>query len=157
MIVLTMIHRNNGDLWYNEVIQRVLEREVNPFRVECLIMNSTPSTYMTNMACWVWQIRAVVQEPTNPNHLSHEYHRQPHLNNVYTVFGKKLDGWEALDTMEKLPLLGTSAPKKSIVHKPVRPPIIQRITIHANPLADEGIVYPTQTWPPEKVQQMYII
>ena len=89
---------------------------------------------------------------TNRSQFFITYQRQPHLNNVYTVFGRMLDGWEILDTMEKLPVLGTGAPKKSLAHKPVKPPIIQRITIHANPLADEGVVYPTKSGPPEKVQ-----
>lgn len=78
------------------------------------------------------------------------YERQPHLNNVYTVFGKVLEGWEVLDAMERLPVMG--GPKKSLANKPVKPPVIQNITIHANPLADDGIVYPTKNGPPEKLQ-----
>lgn len=76
------------------------------------------------------------------------YERQPHLNNVYTVFGRMLDGWEVLDAMERLPVVGGT--KKKNMHKPIEPPVIERVTIHANPLADEGIVYPTKTGPPEK-------
>mmetsp|Transcript_21937 Transcript_21937/g.32052 ORF Transcript_21937/g.32052 Transcript_21937/m.32052 type:complete len:183 (-) Transcript_21937:163-711(-) len=78
------------------------------------------------------------------------YERQPHLNNVYTVFGKVINGWEVLDQMERLPCMGGT--KKSQMHKPVKPPVIERITIHANPLAEEGIVYPSKTGPPERVQ-----
>lgn len=73
------------------------------------------------------------------------YERQPHLNNVYTAFAKVIGGWEVLDQMERLPVKG----KKN---RPVNPPVIQRVTIHANPLADEGIVYQTKGGPPEKVQ-----
>ena len=76
------------------------------------------------------------------------YERQPHLNNVYTVFGRMLDGWEVLDAMERLPVMG--GPKKSQVYKPMKPPVIEGVTIHANPLADEGIVYPHPAGPPER-------
>lgn len=76
------------------------------------------------------------------------YEPQKHLNNTYTVFGRMLDGWEVLDAMERLQVLG--GPKKSQAHRPVHPPVIESITIHANPLADDGIVYPSKTGPPEK-------
>merc|ERR1740136_428389 len=33
------------------------------------------------------------------------YERQPHLNQVYTVFGRMLEGWDVLDTMERQPHL----------------------------------------------------
>ena len=78
------------------------------------------------------------------------YERQPHLNNVYTVFGRMLEGWDALDVMERLPVIGGT--KKSLAHRPVEPPTIKFITIHANPLADQGIVYPDPNGAPEKVQ-----
>ena len=78
------------------------------------------------------------------------YERQPHLNNVYTVLGRMLAGWEILDAMERLPVVGGN--KKSIAYKPIDPPIIKDITIHSNPLADEGIVYPTKEGELEKVQ-----
>lgn len=78
------------------------------------------------------------------------YERQPHLNNLHTVFGRMLDGWDVLDKMEALPVLGPAAPKKKLEHRPVDPPVIQKITVHANPLADEMIVFPTPTAPPEK-------
>jgi peptidyl-prolyl cis-trans isomerase-like 3 len=66
------------------------------------------------------------------------------------VFGRVLDGWDTLDKMEALPVLGTAAPKKKLEHRPVDPPVIKSITVHANPLADEMIVFPTPTGPPEK-------
>ena len=78
------------------------------------------------------------------------YERQPHLNNLHTVFGQLIDGFDVLDKMEALPIMGANAPKKKLQHCPVNPPIIKRITIHANPLADEMIVYPTPNGPPEK-------
>lgn len=87
---------------------------------------------------------------TNRSQFFITYERQPHLNNVYTVFGKLLEGWDVLDTMEKLQVVGGN--KKSLQYRPVDPPMIKGITIHANPLADEGIVYPSKSGPPEKVQ-----
>jgi peptidyl-prolyl cis-trans isomerase-like 3 len=87
---------------------------------------------------------------TNASQFFVTYERQPHLNNIYTVFGRLLEGWEVLDKMEKLPVLG--GPKKSVASRPVDPPVIRGVTIHANPLADEGIVYPDKYGGPEKVQ-----
>ena len=78
------------------------------------------------------------------------YDKQPHLNQLHTVFGRLLDGWDVLDTMENLPVLGPAAPKKKLEHRPLQPPVITSITVHANPLADEMIVFPTPTGPPEK-------
>mmetsp|Transcript_22381 Transcript_22381/g.38074 ORF Transcript_22381/g.38074 Transcript_22381/m.38074 type:complete len:95 (-) Transcript_22381:14-298(-) len=85
---------------------------------------------------------------TNRSQFFITYERQPHLNNVYTVFGRMLDGWEVLDAMERLPVVG--GPKKAQAHRPINPPVIERVTIHANPLADEGIIYPSKSGPPEK-------
>jgi peptidyl-prolyl cis-trans isomerase-like 3 len=78
------------------------------------------------------------------------YERQPHLNNLHTVFGHVLSGWEVLDAMEKLPIQGGGSGNKKMQHCPINPPVINSITIHANPLADEMIVYPTPDGPPEK-------
>jgi peptidyl-prolyl cis-trans isomerase-like 3 len=86
---------------------------------------------------------------TNKSQFFITYERQPHLNNIYTVFGKVLEGWDVLDAMEKLQVVGGS--KKSIANRPVNPPTIKGVTIHANPLGDDGIVYPTKDGPPEKV------
>lgn len=78
------------------------------------------------------------------------YERQPHLNNLHTVFGRLLDGWDVLDKMEALPVLGPKAPKKKMEHCPITPPVITGVTVHSNPLADEMIVFPTPDGPPEK-------
>jgi peptidyl-prolyl cis-trans isomerase-like 3 len=56
------------------------------------------------------------------------YGRQPHLNNVYSVIGSVIHGFETLDAMERVPVEG----KK---HRPVSDIVIERVTIHANPLA----------------------
>lgn len=46
--------------------------------------------------------------------------------------------------------MGSKAPKAKLENFPLTPPVITSVTIHANPLADEMIVYPTPTGPPEK-------
>uniref|UniRef100_A0A6U3ZYE6 Peptidyl-prolyl cis-trans isomerase n=1 Tax=Ditylum brightwellii TaxID=49249 RepID=A0A6U3ZYE6_9STRA len=84
---------------------------------------------------------------TNKSQFFITYERQPHLNNVYTVFGRILDGWDVLEQMERLPVVGGT--KKSVAHRPITPPVVEKVTIHANPLADEGVVYPTKDGPPE--------
>jgi hypothetical protein len=71
------------------------------------------------------------------------YERQPHLNQQNTVFGKVIGGWEVLDAMEKLQSTG----KKD---RPVNCPVISNISIHANPLAEGDIVYPSKSGPPER-------
>ena len=59
------------------------------------------------------------------------YAPQPHLDGVQSVCGKVLFGWDTLDKMERVPVIG----KK---FRPVTPIVVQRVTIHANPFADAG-------------------
>ena len=56
------------------------------------------------------------------------YDKQPHLDMKYTVFGKVIDGFDTLDSLEKLPV----NPKK---YRPTIDIKIKSVTIHANPLA----------------------
>lgn len=65
------------------------------------------------------------------------YGAQPHLNNHHTVFGRVLDGWDVLDKIESMPVMGASAPKKKLENCPIEPPVINGIAVHSNPLADE--------------------
>jgi len=67
------------------------------------------------------------------------YGKQPHLNNKYTVVGRVIDGFEALDAMERVPVGKKDRPLTEVK--------LTHVTIHANPLADEGIVYPSPTGP----------
>lgn len=78
------------------------------------------------------------------------YEQQPHLDNMHTVFGQVLDGWDTLDRWERLPVWGEKAESRSQKTTPLQPPEILGITIHANPLADDGITYPTPEGAPEK-------
>jgi len=92
----------------------------------------------------------VIGPNTNRSQFFLCYEKQPHLNNLHTVFGKLIDGFDVLDKMERLSVLGASAPKKKQEHRPVEPPVLTKVTVHANPLADEMIVFPTPLGPPEK-------
>ncbi|KAK1734629.1 peptidyl-prolyl cis-trans isomerase, cyclophilin type, partial [Skeletonema marinoi] len=56
---------------------------------------------------------------TNGSQFFITYERQPHLNNVYTVFGRVLDGWDTLDQMERLPVEGEAATKKRNKFRPI--------------------------------------
>ena len=65
---------------------------------------------------------------TNNSQFFITYAKQSHLNNVYTVFGKVIDGFEALDLMEKEPVDSGDKPLNDI--------ILYSVTIHANPIAE---------------------
>ncbi|KAK6641587.1 Peptidyl-prolyl cis-trans isomerase-like 3 [Polyplax serrata] len=65
---------------------------------------------------------------TNGSQFFITYGPQPHLDLKYTVFGKVIDGFEALDELEKL----TVNPKN---YRPLTDTKINDVTIHANPLA----------------------
>ncbi|KAK5112620.1 Peptidyl-prolyl cis-trans isomerase cyp10 [Meristemomyces frigidus] len=53
----------------------------------------------------------------------------PHLDGKNSVFGRLVEGWETLDKME-----GVEVDKKN---RPVEAIRIEKVVIHANPLADE--------------------
>ena len=58
-----------------------------------------------------------------------------------TVFGKVIDGWEALDAIEREPCDEKNRPLGAVV--------LRSITIFANPLADEMILFPSRTGGPD--------
>ena len=64
---------------------------------------------------------------TNGSQFFFTYGKHPHLNNVYTVFGRIIHGMETLDAMESVPSDAKDRPLADIV--------LNKITIHANPLA----------------------
>ncbi|PON35219.1 Notch [Parasponia andersonii] len=64
---------------------------------------------------------------TNGSQFFITYAKQPHLNGLYTVFGKVIHGFEVLDLMEKTPTGPGDRPLAEIR--------LNRVTIHANPLA----------------------
>ena len=66
---------------------------------------------------------------TNGSQFFITYGKQTNLDGKYTVFGKVIDGLETLDELEKLPV-------NEKTYRPERDIRIQRVTIHANPLAD---------------------
>ena len=57
------------------------------------------------------------------------YAPSPHLNAVNTVFARVIDGFDVLDAMERAPV--------DAKHRPTAPIVLQRVTIHANPIAEE--------------------
>ena len=52
----------------------------------------------------------------------------PHLDGKNTVFGRVISGEEVLDNLEGLEVDGKNRPKEKV--------LIQKVTIHANPLAE---------------------
>lgn len=58
------------------------------------------------------------------------YSPAPHLDDVYTVFGQVIHGFDVLDKMEAEPTGQKDRPLTSIV--------LKSITIHANPIADRS-------------------
>lgn len=57
------------------------------------------------------------------------YSKQPHLDLKYTVLGKVIDGWDTLDDLEKVPV-------HEKTFRPTSDIRLRRVTIHANPIAD---------------------
>lgn len=64
---------------------------------------------------------------TNGSQFFITYAKQPHLDSNYTVFAKMIDGWDALDALEKVPVDPNN--------RPITDVRINSVTIHANPLA----------------------
>lgn len=55
------------------------------------------------------------------------YKAHPHLNGKYTIFGHVIDGLDTLDKLERVPTGANDKPLQEIR--------LNRVTIHANPLA----------------------
>jgi peptidyl-prolyl cis-trans isomerase-like 3 len=54
----------------------------------------------------------------------------PHLDNMYTIFGKVIDGFETLDRLENIPVR-----ENDTKFRPLQDIFIESVTIHANPIA----------------------
>lgn len=66
---------------------------------------------------------------TNKSQFFITYAKQPSLDGKYTIFGRVIDGQDStLDLIEKLPVNEKNRPTKECR--------IERITIHANPVAE---------------------
>ncbi|KAL8612663.1 Peptidyl-prolyl cis-trans isomerase-like 3 [Nucella lapillus] len=65
---------------------------------------------------------------TNRSQFFLTYSKQPHLDMKYTLFGRVIDGFETLDTLEKVPV-------NERTYKPETDIRLRTVTIHANPLA----------------------
>ncbi|GBG27302.1 Peptidyl-prolyl cis-trans isomerase-like 3 [Hondaea fermentalgiana] len=70
---------------------------------------------------------------TNGSQFFFTYAAQPSLDDAYCVFGTVKEGLGVLDALETVP----TDPKKN---RPLEPVVIERVTIHANPLALSQIV-----------------
>ncbi|CAL1526514.1 unnamed protein product [Lymnaea stagnalis] len=66
---------------------------------------------------------------TNASQFFITYNKQPHLDMKYTVFGRVIDGFDTLDTLEKLPVSEKG-------YKPLTETRLREVTIHANPIAE---------------------
>ena len=78
---------------------------------------------------------------TNTSQFFITYAKHSHLDNNYAVFGKVIDGFETLDAIERVPT--------NDKHRPLSEVKLERVTIHANPLAEQMVVFPTATGPPD--------
>ena len=65
---------------------------------------------------------------TNTSQFFITYKKLSHLNNVYPVFGKVIDGIDALNIMEREPTDNNDKPLNEIK--------VHRVLIHANPIAE---------------------
>ncbi|XP_077296189.1 peptidyl-prolyl cis-trans isomerase-like 3 [Arctopsyche grandis] len=65
---------------------------------------------------------------TNSSQFFITYAAQPHLDLKYTIFGRVIDGFDALDELEKLPVNAKN-------FRPLSETRVTSVTIHANPLA----------------------
>ena len=65
---------------------------------------------------------------TNGSQFFISYAAQPTLDLKYTVFGRVIDGFDALEALEKIPV--------NAKHKPLTETRLKGVTIHANPMAD---------------------
>ncbi|GBE59926.1 cyclophilin [Babesia ovata] len=77
---------------------------------------------------------------TNGSQFFITYAKQPQLNGAYTVFGRVIDGMDALAKMEDGRLrqhaTAMSAEPVGEKYRPTNPITIQKVTIHANPIAE---------------------
>jgi peptidyl-prolyl cis-trans isomerase-like 3 len=70
---------------------------------------------------------------TNASQFFITYSKQMHLNGIYTIFGKIIDGFETLELMENESVGKNNRPIKDIK--------ILSITIHSNPIAEREANY----------------
>ncbi len=70
---------------------------------------------------------------TNASQFFITYSKQMHLNGIYTIFGKIIDGFETLELMENESVGKNNRPIKDIK--------ILSVTIHSNPIAEKEANY----------------
>ena len=72
---------------------------------------------------------SITRPNTNGSQFFITYAAQPSLDLKYTVFGRVIDGFDALDAIEKLPV--------DAKHRPLTETKLLSATIHANPIAED--------------------
>jgi peptidyl-prolyl cis-trans isomerase-like 3 len=65
---------------------------------------------------------------TNASQFFITYSKQNHLNGIYTIFGRVIDGFETLDAMEREPVGKNNKPNNEIK--------IYSVNVHSNPIAE---------------------
>ena len=65
---------------------------------------------------------------TNGSQFFVTFDKAPHLDGKNTAFGRVIEGWDTLDKMEEVQVDKKNRPREEIK--------IERVTIHANPVAD---------------------
>ena len=102
------------------------------------LMNFIKDSSLTTEDLQLWYIvfrmkNEIFQANSGPNTNGSQffitYAKQPHLNGVYPIFGRVIDGWETLDLMEREPVDGKDRPLNEIK--------IYNVTFHANPIAEK--------------------
>ena len=78
---------------------------------------------------------------TNGSQFCILYAKHAHLDDIQTVFGQVIDGWETLEAIEREPCNEKG--------RPLREVRLESVTIHANPLAEQMLVYKTARGPPD--------
>jgi len=66
---------------------------------------------------------------TNNSQFFITYGKHTHLNNVYTIFGRVIEGFESMDVMEREPVDAKDKPLNEIK--------LYSVIVHANPIAEK--------------------
>ena len=88
------------------------------------------------MRAATWREPSVCPAPPRPRLTRH-----PRVLLADAVFGKVIDGLDTLDALERCQV--------NEKHRPLSEVRLRSVTVHANPLADQMIVFPSATAAPD--------